>query len=114
MMAELICPSCGHHVQPPPGEELTVGGLSLRTDTCIALGNGLPQRLPLQPCLLLAALMRYPGRTVASSYLMDAANMWGAPESLKTVICQLRYRIGHLVEIRPQIGIGYSIHPRTK
>lgn len=111
MTAALTCPSCGHQIAPPKGEFLMLGNLALRTDVCAAYAFDEPIGLAYKPCMLLAALMRYPGRTLPRSYLMDAIDCWGSPANVSVYICELRRRLGHVVTICTRWGAGYSIHP---
>lgn len=112
-MTCLICPACGYEIAPPPEEFLVVGNLAMNTAYSMAYADRLI-RLPRKQALLLAALMRDPGRPLPSTHLMDASDIWGAPDALKVYISRLRALIGHVAEIRTHLGMGYSIHPGTR
>lgn len=102
-------PSCPHCGAAQPGPEVRTGDVVLLVDDGVLIGGGRRIRLTRTESMILAALMRYPGRVLSRADLHCAADMDGDGQAVAIHVMRLRRKLAGVVEIRNNWGIGYFV-----
>lgn len=102
-------PSCPHCGAAQPGPEVRTGDVVLLVDDGVLIGGGRRIRLTRTESMILAALMRYPGRVLSRADLHRAADMDGDGQAVPIHVLHLRRKLAGVVEIRNNWGIGYFV-----
>lgn len=100
----MTCPHCGERMGPRGGEVLTLGKLSINTDTMELWVGSEPRRLEPKCFRILAGMIRQPGVRFSDSDLLNVCDDWGnggGTAALHVAISKIRACVGDAVTITP-------------